>query len=91
MARRALKSEIRVAPRADITDHVEVVVVDVEHFLHVLVYERVRHGPADPFHLLEVDGALVVGVVHLHWAHQRQMPRRIRSVRRLTFRGPTML
>jgi hypothetical protein len=49
-------------------DHVEVVVVDVDHFLGVLIDQRVRHRPADADDLGVVDRALVVGVVQLHRA-----------------------
>ena len=60
--------------------------VDVEHFLAVFVDERVRHRPADAGHFLEVDRALVVGVVELHWSHERHVPRRIDVVGDLALR-----
>ena len=51
--------------------------IDVEHFLHIVVDERVRHRPADAAHLLEVDGALIMGVVELSGAGQRIVAGRI--------------
>lgn len=47
----------------DVTDHVEVVVVDVDDFDRILVLECVGNWPADNFSLSKVDRALVVDVV----------------------------
>ena len=62
--------------------------VDIHHFLAVFVHQRVGHRPADPLHFLEVDRALVVGVVQLGRPGQRIVPRRIHVVGKLALRDP---
>ena len=63
--------EVRVRPGIDGPDHVEVVVVDVDHFLRVFIDQRMRHRPADSSDLGVIDRALVVSVMELHGAQER--------------------
>ena len=62
--------------------------VDIHHFLAVFVHQRVGHRPPDPLHFLEVDRALVVGVVQLRRPGERIVPRRIHVVGQLALRDP---
>ncbi len=67
-------------PGVDISDHVQVVVVNIDHLTSIFVAKRVRHWPANPANVLVVDRALVVSVMLLRRADQRVDPRRIEVV-----------
>ena len=69
----ALPLELRVAARVDVAHHVQVVMVDVDHFLGVFVAQRVRHRPADAADVFVVDRALVMSVMLLSRADERIM------------------
>jgi hypothetical protein len=58
-----------------ITATVQVVVVDVDHFDRLFVFESVRHGPTVDGPLFKVDRALVVSMVQLSHADKRDEPR----------------
>lgn len=62
--------EVRCRVRLDVTNHVEVVVVNVDDLNRFAVTQRVRNGVADDGRLVEVDRALVVCVVQLGWTDQ---------------------
>ena len=64
----------------DVTAHVEVVVVDVQHLLAVFVDQSVRERPADDLTLRVVSGALVVCMMELGWANQRNHARRVNVI-----------
>ena len=51
--------------------HMEVVVIDVDHFSRVLVLKRVRERPANNFAFGKVGRDLEVHVVQLGWSKQR--------------------
>ena len=56
-------SILRTHSRVNISDHVEVVVVDVDDFHHFFIQKCVGYRPAYDHAFLEINGALVVGVV----------------------------
>src|SRR5262245_59274080 len=67
----------------DLAANLDVVVVDVDHFLRVLVFQRVRNRPTHNGGFRIVHGALVVGVMQLGGTDCRNESRRINIVRDL--------
>ena len=69
----------------EITDLVEVVVVDIKYLNGVFVLKRVRYRPTDNLSLREINGAFVVSVMQLDGANQWNNPWRIDVVSDLFF------
>ena len=58
--------EIGQSAGVDIAHHMEVVMVDINHFSRIFVRHRMRQRPANALDFGIVNRALVVGVVLLH-------------------------
>src|SRR5262249_15608320 len=61
--------EVGAGSRVYVSDHVEVVMVDVNYFYRIFVAERMRYRPTDASIVAEVNRALVVSVVQLRRAN----------------------
>ena len=70
-------------PQIDIADHVEVVVVDVDDFHGVFIFQGVRDRPTDNLLFGKVDRAFVMGMVQLSRSNQRNDSRRINVISNL--------
>ena len=66
-----------------ITNHMEVVMVNVENFYTLFVVKSIRYRPSVDRPLFEVDCAFVVCVMQLSEADQRNEPRIVDVVRNL--------
>ena len=74
-----------------IAAHVEVIMVDVNHLDALVVLKRVRNRPAVDCSLFEVHRALVVGMVQLSKANQRDKPRIVDIVGYLDLGDPNLV
>lgn len=63
--------------QVNVSDHVKVVVVDVDDFHRIFVFQSMRNRPAYNFPFGEIDRAFVVSVVQLSGSYQRDDSRRI--------------
>jgi len=71
-----------------ISDHMQVVVIDVDNFDSILVFGRIWDGPADFGRLCEIDRALPVNMMKLSRTDQRIDPRRIDRIGDQLFDNP---
>ena len=78
-------------PGIGIAAHMEVIMVDVDHLDALVVLERVRNRPTVDRSLFEVHRALVVGVVQLSKANQRDKPRIIDIIGYLDLGDPDLV
>ncbi len=69
--------EVSTRTSVNVTHHVEVVVIDVDHFLRVLVNQRVWYWPTNASRFAVIDRALVVSVVQLRGADLASLSEKI--------------
>src|SRR5690606_32186744 len=74
--------------RFDVAYHMEVIMVDVDHFNHLAVVQGMRNRITDDRLLAAVDRALVVSVVQLSRSDQWVEPRRVDVVSDLFLDDP---
>src|SRR4051812_37731849 len=77
--------ELRVAAGVDVSDHVQVVMVDVDDFFGLFIAKRVWHGPADAANVFVINRALVMSMVVLSGANERIHAWRVDVVSNLAF------
>ena len=77
--------QIRGGVGIDVANHVEVVVVNVDHFDRFPIFQSVGHGVPDDGFFVKVNRALVVSVVQLCWSNQRIEPGRVDVIRDFLF------
>lgn len=74
-----------------IAAHVEVIMVDVDHLDALVVLKRVRNRPSVDRPLFEVHRTLVMGMVQLSEANQRNKPRIVDVVGYLDLGDPDLV